>query len=1190
MQWFNNMKIAAKLITTFCIVLLVIIVLGVFSIVQLGKINYSADQLGKNWLPSVMSLAKVNQKLNEFRRAELQTILADDAANINKYRNLAEQRKSELKGVIDKYYPLISSDKERQIADTFKDLLDKYYVYDEEIITLAVENKDVEAKTKMNGPAKEVLETIFVKVQEDVDLNNNGATDEVQTGEEIYSSAKTLMYVVIAFSIVLVFFLAIWLARKISKPIILVSERLDSLNNVCLTNLQNGAQKFADGDLNIKIVTGTPKLEIDSEDETGKLAKALNGIIDKTQASVHAVEQVTGTVVNMSNEINMLVDSSLKGKLSIRGNSEKFKGGFKEIISGLNNTLDAIIGPLNMAAEYIDRISKGDVPAKITESYNGDFNEIKNNLNVCIDAIKALIDDGHYLAKNAIEGKLSVRADSVKHQGDFRKIISGFNETLDAVIGPLNMAAEYVDRISKGDVPEKITESYNGDFNEIKNNLNVCIDAIKLLIEDSSGLAVAAGEGKLANRADATRHHGDFRKIIQGVNNTLDALINPLNTASDYFERIAEGDIPGKIEDEYRGDFNKIKLNLNTCIDAINLLISDSVSLSESAIKGNFDARSNTSKHFGDYKKIMEGINATLDVVVDKSKWYEAIIDAVPFPIHVIDMNMNWVFLNREFEKLMVAQNIIKDRSQAPGMPCCSATANICNTDSCGIKQLQKGVGVTYFDWHGMSCKQDTSYIINAKGEKVGYVEIVQDLTSMIKISDYTKAEVERMAANLALLAQGNVDLNLKLKEADKHTETVKAEFSLINDNLAKVKESLGNVITDTRMLAQSAVDGKLSVRADASKHLGNFKDIVVGINDTLDSIMAPINEGVAALEKMASGDLTIRIESDYKGDHQLIKNSINSVAGSLNKALEDVSEAVAATASASNQISSSTEEMAAGSQEQTRQTAEVASGVEEMTKTILENTKNASIAADAAKDQGDKAREGGNVVDETITGMNRIAEVVKKSAETVQELGKSSDQIGEIVQVIDDIADQTNLLALNAAIEAARAGEQGRGFAVVADEVRKLAERTTKATKEIATMIKQIQKDTSNAVSSMEEGTNEVERGKALANKAGDSLKKIVEGSQKVLDIVAQVAAASEQQSSTAEEISRNVEAISTVAQESAGGTQQIAHAAEDLSKLTLNLEELVSQFKLSSRQAQRHASEHKKVLSHGANAGYLS
>jgi methyl-accepting chemotaxis protein len=205
---------------------------------------------------------------------------------------------------------------------------------------------------------------------------------------------------------------------------------------------------------------------------------------------------------------------------------------------------------------------------------------------------------------------------------------------------------------------------------------------------------------------------------------------------------------------------------------------------------------------------------------------------------------------------------------------------------------------------------------------------------------------------------------------------------------------------------------------------------------------------------------------------------------------------------------------------------------------------------------------------------------VVKQSAGTVQELGKSSDQIGEIIGVIDDIADQTNLLALNAAIEAARAGDQGRGFAVVADEVRKLAERTTKATKEIAGMIKKIQLDTRGAVTSMDEGTKQVDEGIKLADKAGTSLHQIVGISQKVTDMVSQIAAASEQQSTASEQISKNVEAISSVTGESAAGVQQIARAAEDLNRLTENLQQLLSKFSLGGEA--QHASSHAAPATH--------
>ncbi|NOX18017.1 MAG: HAMP domain-containing protein [Chlorobi bacterium] len=319
------------------------------------------------------------------------------------------------------------------------------------------------------------------------------------------------------------------------------------------------------------------------------------------------------------------------------------------------------------------------------------------------------------------------------------------------------------------------------------------------------------------------------------------------------------------------------------------------------------------------------------------------------------------------------------------------------------------------------------------------------------------------------------------------------------------------------------------------------------------------------AMQSVADGDLTVSVTAEKEGDNiAKLFEAFNHTVRNLKEMTNRIKDAVAATASASAQISSSAEEMAAGAQEQSSQTAEVAAAMEEMTSTIVETNKNTNSAAEAVGNSMTLAQEGGEAVKETIQEMESIAAVVLTAASTVKKLGSESEKIGEIISVINDIADQTNLLALNAAIEAARAGEQGRGFAVVADEVRKLAERTTKATKEIAGMINTLQSGTTETVVSIEKGVEEVEIGKELAQKAGDTMLKIEESSNLAMDVVSQVATASEEQSATAEQVSKNIEGINMVAQESASGVEQIAKASEDLNRLTENLQQLIEQFKV--------------------------
>jgi methyl-accepting chemotaxis protein len=319
--------------------------------------------------------------------------------------------------------------------------------------------------------------------------------------------------------------------------------------------------------------------------------------------------------------------------------------------------------------------------------------------------------------------------------------------------------------------------------------------------------------------------------------------------------------------------------------------------------------------------------------------------------------------------------------------------------------------------------------------------------------------------------------------------------------------------------------------------------------------------------EAIAAGDLTgedLEVRShDELGD---LTTAINKMSGNLRRMILDITENSLQVASASEELSSSATLQAQGADTQKDQITQVATAMQEMSSTVQQVSENCARAAEASSRAAGTAREGGVVVEQALTQMRTIAESVGRTTKQIGELGRSSDQIGRIAGVIDDIADQTNLLALNAAIEAARAGEHGRGFAVVADEVRKLAERTTTATKEIAEMIKTIQDGTKGAVKAMEAGSQQVQEGVTSTARAGTSLEQIIRMSEDVGSMITHIATAATQQSGATEEVNQNMDQIAQLVKGSAVAAQQSAKACQDLSELALSLQNMVGNFKLTA------------------------
>jgi len=329
-------------------------------------------------------------------------------------------------------------------------------------------------------------------------------------------------------------------------------------------------------------------------------------------------------------------------------------------------------------------------------------------------------------------------------------------------------------------------------------------------------------------------------------------------------------------------------------------------------------------------------------------------------------------------------------------------------------------------------------------------------------------------------------------------------------------------------------------------------------------SMTRPLKKTIAVIEEVSQGDLTRRIEVSSGDEIGEMGRHFNGFLNTLHDTMLKVSESSSQVSDAATTLDTATEQMAAGVEQAATQVDSVATASEEMSSTCSEIAQNCVRVAKNSEDANASAVTGESVIRETIEVMNRINERVNQSAHIIKDLGQRSEQIGEVLGLINDIADQTNLLALNAAIEAARAGEHGRGFAVVADEVRKLAERTTQATKEIGDTIVAMQDGTKNAVASMEEGVNEVELGAREAATSGDALKDIREQVHTVTGEISRIAVASEEQTATTNEISSNIHQISKAMQDTSLSIQKNAEAASRLAALSKGLQKLVGQFKV--------------------------
>ncbi|MGC9436295.1 MAG: Cache 3/Cache 2 fusion domain-containing protein [Methanomicrobiales archaeon] len=680
----------------------------------------------------------------------------------------------------------------------------------------------------------------------------------------------------------------------------------------------------------------------DGGDEIGQVSRAFGGV-------VHTIQEFKGELATLSTATG-------EGQLDVRGDSTRFQGDYALLIQGLNETLDAVIGPLNVAAEYIDRISAGDIPERITDDYRGDFNEIKNNLNQCIDAVNLLVADAAMLAEAGVEGRLDTRADATRHRGDFRQVVEGINNTLDAVIGPLNVAAEYIDRISAGDIPERITDDYRGDFNEIKNNLNQCIDGLQGLVEANRSLQrMAVNDHTLRMSAD---YQGLFAEVAEAVNSVQDRV----NHIAGSIEKISHGDLSEL--DEYsaigrRSEQDRIVPGFVKTLETLNTLVDDANKLAEAGVNGQLDTRADASRHEGAYERVITGINNTLDAVVG--------------PLHEA-MRVSNEYADGDFTARMDPNLDVKGDFKA-------------------FKESLDNIGIKVSEALDLVSQQVTELGGSAEEANASVEEVSAGSSQLAKTSGAVSENADRSLDGISQVLKAMEDLSRTIQEVASRAEQV---TTLVGETDEVGKNGMA--------LAQKTEDGMNSITSSSNE----VNTIILEIKSQMDRIGEIVNLITEIANQTNLLALNAAIEAARAGDagrgFAVVATEVKSLAEESRTSAESIAEMIGNLQKQTQKAVETVEVSNREVQEGSGALQETLGAFTRIAESIDVISRNVSEVAAAAEEQS-------ATVEEVTASMNEVNSLVENTAKEANDAAAVSEESAAAIDQISEVVNNVNTI-----------------------------------------------------------------------------------------------------------------------------------------------------------------------------------
>ncbi|GAA0178112.1 hypothetical protein SH2C18_12210 [Clostridium sediminicola] len=451
---------------------------------------------------------------------------------------------------------------------------------------------------------------------------------------------------------------------------------------------------------------------------------------------------------------------------------------------------------------------------------------------------------------------------------------------------------------------------------------------IKKLVEASD---------KLANGDVDVNVKSTSQDEIGILTTSFEKMIQNIKAQATVAEKISTGNLSVYIKSKSEKDV--LANSMQLVVDTLKNVVEETNTLTKAAKEGNFDARGNINKFDGGYKNIVEGINGTLHTVIDKIYWYESILNSIPTPISVTDLDMNWTFINKSFEKILHSK-----KEDIIGKKCSMLNGTICNTENCGITRLRNNINQTMFDQNGKHLDVDASYLYNKDGEKIGHIELTRDITEEHRKKVYQNTEVERLAKNLDLLSEGNLSLNFEVAEADEYTKHDRENFVKINNYLKTAIENM-------------------------STNIGEVSHILL---------------------ELSNGNLDVETTVEYKGDFAEIKTSLDNIIDSLNQVLSDINNAADQVATGSSQVSDSSIALSQGATEQASSIEQLTASIEEIASQTKQNAQNANDAKEITETAKDNVSQGNKQMYNMLESMS----VINESSNNISKIIKVIDEI----------------------------------------------------------------------------------------------------------------------------------------------------------------------------------------------------